>query len=872
MQPMGSFLLQIGEPGSGYTVRLGWIAGAPHLTDLGSVGTVRVNTVPIEPHTPHRVWVGDTITIGDTTLSWGLGPETLALVPEPAVVPEVEETAPRPTPSPPTPVHRLLVTTPDWTKEFPLTDERIRIGRASANDICIDEDHVSRQHAELILRADGYEIVDLGSVNGLTFQGARIASKVLDDGDVLWIAGRISLGFRVARPAGETEIVAPPPAQPMDETLAISRPPAPPDEAPDVEATVMVPRRPAGPPEVQPPEEPAPPRAEATDETLIVPGRPARPEAAPAVEETLVVPRRPSEAPEVRPPQEPVSPRPEPTDETLIIPGRLARPEAAPAVEETLVVPRRPAEPREVPAPGESVPPGPKPTDETMIVPKPGARPPAAEPPDATLIVPRQARRPPAAERPVAEPARRTEWVDMAPILDQDVDLDFASSTLVRNTQIPHLVVHLGDQTWEVQLTQERMTIGRTEDNDIPIPDRFVSREHASIERRGDRFVIRESQSRNGIWLGRERIDEHTLRDGDVLSLGGAKLVFKGGFSSDELTLIGLPRIDGKPARRPVVFVPGLMGSELWLGSEQLWPNPKYILESEVFRLPGDPRIEARNIVSDVVIVPSIIKLRQYSGLGDYLEEGLGYTRGNDLLEFAYDWRQDVRLAAQRLAEAIERWHVDPPVTIIAHSLGTLVTRYYVEQLGGKRVVERIILMGGPHYGTPKGLSSILTGPGMLPFGVGAERMRNVLATFPSAYQILPVYPCITDQDGTYIDALKDRSWLPEHQRPYLGAARSFRRELGEESSVPTVSIFGYGFKTALRVQIHRRPDGQWQQVDFVEDTAGDVSVPSGSAVLKGSEIHPVFQEHGSLYVDDDVRMRLKVELTRSTTWQRRKY
>jgi pimeloyl-ACP methyl ester carboxylesterase len=310
----------------------------------------------------------------------------------------------------------------------------------------------------------------------------------------------------------------------------------------------------------------------------------------------------------------------------------------------------------------------------------------------------------------------------------------------------------------------------------------------------------------------------------------------------------------------------------LWLGSERIWPDPKQIISNvEIFALPGDPRIEARGIVNDVVIVPHIIQSRQYSALGDYLVEGLGYTRGKDLLEFGYDWRHDVRLAAQRLAEAIEEWQTGAPVTIIAHSLGTLVTRYYVERLGGKRLVERIILMGGPHHGTPGGLAAILHGPGMLPFGMGADRMRKVLSTFPSAYQILPTYPCAVDQDGNPIDILKDESWLPEQQRPYLSAARSFRRELGASSSVPAVSIFGYGLKTKLRINIHRGPGGPWQKVDFVEDMAGDQSVPSGSAVLRDSEIHPVLQEHGSLYVDDDVRMRLKVELTRSTTWQGRK-
>ncbi len=35
------------------------------------------------------------------------------------------------------------------------------------------------------------------------------------------------------------------------------------------------------------------------------------------------------------------------------------------------------------------------------------------------------------------------------------------------------------------------------------------------------------------------------------------------------------------------------------------------------------------------------------------------------------------------------------------------------------------------------------------------------------------------------------------------------------------------------------------------------------SAYLPGSEIHPVHQHHGSLFVDNDVKMRLKLELMR---------
>ena len=159
----------------------------------------------------------------------------------------------------------------------------------------------------------------------------------------------------------------------------------------------------------------------------------------------------------------------------------------------------------------------------------------------------------------------------------------------------------------------------------------------------------------------------------------------------------------------------------------------------------------------------------------------------------------------------------------------------------------------------------------MLPFGIADDRLRQVIAQYPSSYQILPIYPSVFDQEGQQINVLEDETWLPEGQRPLLRAGRSFRRDLGFRSSVPSVSIFGYGFKTIVRVRIKRRTSGGWEKVSFVEEIAGDVTVPAGSAVLKNSEIHPVFQEHGALYVDNDVKMRLKVELTRSTTLEGKK-
>jgi hypothetical protein len=130
-------------------------------------------------------------------------------------------------------------------------------------------------------------------------------------------------------------------------------------------------------------------------------------------------------------------------------------------------------------------------------------------------------------------------------------------------------------------------------------------------------------------------------------------------------------------------------------------------------------------------------------------------------------------------------------------------------------------------------------------------------------YQILPTYACAVDQQGQPIDVLSDETWLPETQRPLLRSAREFRRELGTRSRVPTVSIFGYGLKTVTGATVQRDAQGRWQKVDLAIEPSGDATIPEQSAVMKGSEIHPVQQVHGVLYVDSDVKMRLRLELTR---------
>jgi hypothetical protein len=277
--------------------------------------------------------------------------------------------------------------------------------------------------------------------------------------------------------------------------------------------------------------------------------------------------------------------------------------------------------------------------------------------------------------------------------------------------------------------------------------------------------------------------------------------------------------------------------------------------------------LEARGLVDEVVIVPNLLKLEQYSRLSEYLQTGLGYERDKDLLEFAYDFRQDIRESARALAARIDTWHVSAPITIIAHSMGCLVARYYVDRLGGHKHVARLVLMGGPHAGVPRAFVTLFTGPKVFPLGLLDSQLRQVLATFPSTYQILPSYACISDQKGGSIDLFADSSWLAEKHRTLLRYGKELRDSLPHEPSSPTVCIFGYGLKTITGVVVGRKSDVcDTESVVPVIEPKGDGTVPERSAVMRDCEIHPVRQYHGTLFVDNDVKMRLKLELMRAAT------
>ena len=75
-------------------------------------------------------------------------------------------------------------------------------------------------------------------------------------------------------------------------------------------------------------------------------------------------------------------------------------------------------------------------------------------------------------------------------------------------------------------LTGEKMTIGRSPEAGVFLDDVTVSREHATLIRRGGDWFLDDSGSLNGTYVNRKRVDSHRLADGDELQIGKFKLTF----------------------------------------------------------------------------------------------------------------------------------------------------------------------------------------------------------------------------------------------------------------------------------------------------------------------------------------------------------
>lgn len=216
--------------------------------------------------------------------------------------------------------------------------------------------------------------------------------------------------------------------------------------------------------------------------------------------------------------------------------------------------------------------------------------------------------------------------------------------------------------------------------------------------------------------------------------------------------------------RRPVVVIPGLMGSKLENPPEhqERWGRLRGLITRRVgmrLALSLDPREKTPLVPTG--FVRKVGGVEVYGGICTILTEMGGYTHDTGvnpplsatIFPFPYDWRLSNVENAAHLADLIasikQRYH-DPSlkVDIVAHSMGGLIARYYI-LYGGRNVLEdsppapdfagaanvgKLVMLGTPNLGSASSLRALLEGN-----RVGLAHIPpELLSTMPSIYELLP--------------------------------------------------------------------------------------------------------------------------------------
>ncbi len=310
--------------------------------------------------------------------------------------------------------------------------------------------------------------------------------------------------------------------------------------------------------------------------------------------------------------------------------------------------------------------------------------------------------------------------------------------------------------------------------------------------------------------------------------------------------------------RGNLVVIHGIMGGELTAydrsaDADRVWVHLPRLIAGGIDRIwLADDGLASRDARWDVRAT-GIMK-RSYG------EQILRLSQEWNVRAYWYDWRKDLRKAADLLAASLDNWFgPDEPVHLVAHSMGGLVSRSFIQRHGDRwkrmwddagdgRAGGRLIMLGTPNHGSfavPQivtGLEGMVRKLAMVDVRHKLPEILQVILSFPGSYQMLPSPFVLPDMEPLY----RSETWGVSRRVPqqHLTDARAFHTELRPVvDPARMVYVAGYNRRTFCEVR-----DLKLAEADaYVATLEGDGRVPHSLGLLDGVDTYYVDEVHGSL-------------------------
>jgi pimeloyl-ACP methyl ester carboxylesterase len=250
-----------------------------------------------------------------------------------------------------------------------------------------------------------------------------------------------------------------------------------------------------------------------------------------------------------------------------------------------------------------------------------------------------------------------------------------------------------------------------------------------------------------------------------------------------------------------MVLIPGITGSALKKDGKVVWGFTAGTIGKALFTLGGsmektlalphdDPQkddlgdgIVADALMPDLHLLPGIWKIDGYSKIEEAIKANFKVTEGKNFFSFPYDWRRDNRVAARKLARATHDWldswrrssgNGNAKLILIGHSMGGLVSRYFLECMEGWKDTRALVTFGTPYRGSLNALDGLVNG-----LKKGPLNLTKLSRQLTSLYQLLPIYKCYDPGDGKML-RVGETTGIPNVDAAKAAAALAFYREMEE--------------------------------------------------------------------------------------------